>query len=85
MKQEPKSEPDQRTWTPANFVLTVVGATIAGVSFAEWLLSTATAGEPIKAGVHGFEDWLAGLDIILVSFGSLFFVLLWIVFSEHNK
>jgi len=55
------------------------------VSFAEWLLSTATAGEPIKAGVHGFEDWLAGLDIILVSFGSLFFVLLWIVFSEHNK
>jgi len=80
-----KREPSERTWTPANFVLTVVGATIVGALFADWLLSTATAGEPIRMGVNAFEDWLAELDIILVGLGSLFLVLIWIVFAESDK
>jgi len=61
-----------RDWTPAGFVLTVVAATILGALFAQWMLDTETIGHPVKRSVHTFEDWLFGLDIVVIGICAFF-------------
>ena len=73
----------QRDWSPAGFVLTVVGSTIFGALLAELLLDTETVGHPVKRGVHAFEDWLLGFGYIVA--GNTAFFLIAFCYALHKS